>query len=91
MTSSVMSGLFAAAAMIFRPFPPQPPPSVLIEEKEPDPLVLRVEPGPRLDNEQTQLPDPRHSLGLTRPATPPGQSRRVTARDGNNEGSAREV
>jgi hypothetical protein len=58
MTGAVMSGLFAAAASIFRPFPPQPP-SALIEHKEPDPLVLRVEPGPRLDNEQTQRPDPR--------------------------------
>jgi len=58
MTSAVMSGLFTAAAAIFRPFPPQPP-SALIEYKEPDPLVLRVEPGPRLDNEQPQRSDPR--------------------------------
>ncbi len=59
MGGAVMSGLFAAAAAIFRPFPPQPPLSALIEDKEPDPLVLRVEPGRRLDNEQTQRPDPR--------------------------------
>jgi hypothetical protein len=59
MTMAVMSGIFVAAAAIFRPFPPQPPPAAFINAKEPDPLVLRVEPGPRLDNEQPQRSDPR--------------------------------
>lgn len=58
MTGVALAGIFAAAAAIFRPFPPQPP-SALIEHKESDPLLLRVEPGPRLDNEQPQRPDPR--------------------------------